>query len=70
MNLVNVCPDIPDSWRGGRKETAAILGISERTLDRYAAMGRHGGIEWKPNMMGRGKTFTGKDIKRFWMRYR
>lgn len=47
MNLVNICPDIPDNWRGGRADTARILGIGLRTLDRKSALGRRGGgIDW------------------------
>lgn len=71
MNLVNVCPDIPDGWRGGRSETARILGIDPKTLDSKAILGkRNGGIGWVPNKSGRGKTFIGKEIKRFWRDYR
>lgn len=69
MKMVNVCPDIPDGWRGGRSETARILGISLRTLDVKATLGRRGGgIDWLPGR--RGKVFTGKEIKRFWREYR
>lgn len=69
MNFVNVCPDIPDDWRGGRAETARILGISLRTLDRKSDLGkRHGGLDWLPGK--RGKIFLGKEIKRFWREYR
>lgn len=69
MNMVNVCPGIPDDWRGGRAETARILGISQKTLDRKAALGkRQGGIDWIPGK--RGKIFTGKEVKRFWREYR
>lgn len=69
MNLVNVCPDIPDDWRGGRADTARILGIDPKTLDRRAEQGkRNGGIDWTPGK--RGKIFAGKEIKRFWREYR
>lgn len=71
MNLVNVCPDIPDGWRGTRAETARLLGIDPKTLDNKAALGkRFGGIDWLPSRSGRGKTFVGKEIKRFWKDYR
>lgn len=71
MPLVNICPDIPDAWRGGRSDTARVLGIDPKTLDFKATLGRrNGGIDWTPNKSGRGKTFTGKEIKRFWRDYR
>lgn len=71
MNLVNICPCIPDGWRGGRSETSRILGIEPKTLDKNARLGkRNGGIDWIPNKNGRGKTFIGKEIKRFWREYR
>lgn len=67
--MVNVCPDIPDNWRGGRADTARILGISLRTLDRKAEAGKgNGGIDWLPGR--RGKIFTGREVKRFWREYR
>lgn len=69
MNLVNECPNISDTWRGGRAETARVLGIGVRTLDRKAALGkRYGGIDWYVGK--RGKVFVGKEIKRFWKAYR
>ncbi len=69
MNLVNICPDIPDDWCGGRAETSRVLGISLRTLDRKAALGRRcRGIDWIPGK--RGKIFSGKEVKRFWREYR
>lgn len=69
MNLVNVCPEIPDGWRGNRADTARILGIDPKTLDKKAILGRrNGGIGWLPGK--RGKIFTGKEIKRFWREYR
>lgn len=70
MKLANVCPDIPDDWRGGRAETARILGgISPKTLDRKADLGkRKGGIDWLPGK--RGRIFLGKEVKRFWREYR
>lgn len=70
MNLANVCPDIPDNWRGGVIDTCKILGgekpISKTTLLKYARLGRRcGGIEWKPSKSGK-MFFTGKEVKRFW----
>lgn len=71
MSLVNICPDIPDDWRGNRADTARVLGIDPKTLDTKAILGkRNGGIDWHPNKSGRGKIFTGKEIKRFWREYR
>lgn len=71
MALVNICPDVPDDWAGGRSETARLLGIDPKTLDRYTSIGkRDGGIGWRPRRTGKGKTFLGKDIKRFWHSYR
>lgn len=65
VNMTNILPNIPDEWRGSRVETAKILNISLRTLDRKAKIKkRDGGIEWLPGK--RGKIFTGKEIKRFW----
>lgn len=67
MGMVNNCPDISDEWRGNRADTARVLGIDPKTLDYKAHLGRrNGGIDWHPNKSGRGKTFTGKEIKRFW----
>lgn len=69
MNLVKVCPDIPDNWEGGFSDTAKILGICQTTLRKYAALGRRcGGIDWCVSKNGR-KIFIGKEIKRFWMNY-
>ena len=69
MNLVNVCPEIPDDWRGNRADTARILGIDPKTLDVKASLGkRNRGIDWVPGK--RGKIFIGKEIKRFWREYR
>lgn len=65
MAWVNVCPDIPDNWRGGRSDTAKVLGCGLRTLDKYAELGRKfGGIDWKPGK--RGRMFNGREIKRFY----
>ncbi len=66
MNLVNTCPDIPDSWRGGITETSRILGLHRNTISRLALLGRrYGGLDWKTSKSGR-KLFTGKEIKRYW----
>lgn len=66
MNLVNVCPNIPDNWRGGVTATARVLGIDPCTLRKYAKLGRmSGGIDWAPSKSGR-KQFSGREIKRFW----
>lgn len=67
MNLVNVCPDIPDSWKGSVSATARILGISRDTLYKYAALGkRGGGIDWTVSRSNGRKMFSGKEVKRFW----
>lgn len=66
MNLVNVCPDIPDNWKGGMSAAAKVLGLCENSLRKYAMLGRRGGgIDWKPSKSGR-KQFSGREIKRFW----
>jgi len=66
MNLVNVCPDIPDNWKGGMSDVCVLLGITWKTLDKYAKLGKgRGGIDWKPSKNGR-KQFSGREIKRFW----
>ncbi len=70
MNLSNVCPDIPDNWRGGVAATCRVLGgakpISDETLRKYARLGRRlGGIDWKVSKSGR-MMFYGAEIKRFW----
>lgn len=59
------CPDISDKWRGGRSETARILGIDPKTLDKYVNLGR---IRYVRNKDGR-KKFSGREIKRFWNEY-
>ncbi len=65
MNLVKTCPDIPDDWKGGMSDTCKLLGISWKTLDKYAKLdNRRGGIRWKPRN-GR-RLFSGREIKRFW----
>lgn len=66
MNLVNICPDIPDAWRGGSTAVCKILGgISRRTVDKYAALGRRGGgIDWKPGR--RGRIFSGREVRQLW----
>lgn len=69
MNMVNVCPDIPDDWRGGISDVAKVLGLSRDTVAKYAKLGRrNGGIDWKPSKSGR-KQFTGREVKRFWREY-
>ena len=68
--MVNVCPNIPDDWRGTIAEASKILGLHRDTIRKYADVGRQaGGLDWKPSKKGR-KTFTGKEIKRFWREYR
>lgn len=69
MNLVNICPDIPDNWKGGITAVSKVLGLSDQTIRRAAALGkRYGGIDWIPGKNGR-KMFTGKEVKRFWHSY-
>lgn len=69
MNLVNMCPDIPDSWKGGMSATAKVLGINRDTLRKYAGFGKYGGgIDWKTSKNGR-KQFSGREIKRFWREF-
>lgn len=66
MNLVTVCPEIPDTWKGGIMATCQVLGLDRKTLTKYAALGkRQGGIDWQLATNGR-KVFIGKEIKRFW----
>lgn len=70
MNLVNICPDIPDDWRGGVVKTSKILGIDAKTLNKYAALGRrNGGIDWYISRKNGRKVFRGKDIKKFWREF-
>lgn len=65
--ITNICPDIPDNWRGGRSATAKILGISVKTLDRHSAIGRyHRGIRYTINPRNGRRVYTGKEIKKFW----
>lgn len=69
MNLVNICPDIPDNWRGGISDVSKVLGLSMATISRAANKGRlNGGLDWFPGKNGR-KRFTGKEVKRFWRSY-
>jgi len=65
MNLVNVCPDIPDNWRGGMSDTSRLLGLSWKTLDRYVRLGY---IRCQTSASGR-KQFSGREIKRFWREF-
>lgn len=75
MNLAKTCPDIPDNWRGNIADTCRVLGgekpLSRDTLKKYALLGRReGGIDWKPKRgLKSGMTFSGKEVKRFWMNY-
>jgi len=69
MNLVKVCPDIPDDWKGGMSDTCKLLGISWKMLDKYARLGKEGGgIEWLLAKSGR-RQFVGREIKRFWREF-
>lgn len=64
--MVNECPDISDNWKGGVVATAKILGISPKTLLRYATPVRsYDGIRYGIGRNGR-KFFLGRDIKSFW----
>lgn len=64
--MISECPNIPDGWRGGRTETAKLLGIDPKTLDKYAGLGKNdGGICFSIAPSGR-KRFDGREIKRFW----
>lgn len=66
MSLVNVCPDIPDNWKGGVTDAGRVLGVSSETIRRAANKGRrNGGMDWIVGRNGR-KQFSGKEIKRFW----
>ncbi len=66
MNLVNVCPNIPDGWRGGVCDVSRVLGLHRETIKKYALIGkRYGGIDYRVTRSGR-KTFTGREVKRFW----
>ncbi len=69
MKLVNVCPDIPDSWRGGVTDVCRLLGLCKETIRKAANRGRrHGGIDWTAGKNGR-KCFSGKEVNRFWRSY-
>lgn len=70
MNLTNVCPDIPDNWKGSITDTCRILGgdkpLSDNTLRKYAKLGKQqGGIDWRPSKTGK-MIFSGREVKRFW----
>ncbi len=66
MSLVNICPDIPDNWKGGVLAVSKVLGLSDQTIRRACALGKYnGGIDFKIEMNGR-KVFSGKEVKRFW----
>lgn len=64
--MITECPNIPDGWKGGRGQTAKLLGIDPKTLDKYAVLGKkNGGIACIIAPSGRRK-FEGSEIKRFW----
>lgn len=65
MNLVNVCPDIPDDWKGGMSAACRLLGIDWKTLDRYMRLGN---IKCRTSTGGR-RLFSGQEIKRFWREF-
>ena len=70
MNLVCVCPEIPDNWKGGITATAQVLGLSRDTIMKYAALGkRNGGIDWTISRVSGRKQFSGREVKRFWREY-
>lgn len=63
----NVCPNVPDNWRGNLSEAAALLGIHRDTLRRYVKVGRRqGGIDAQINRKGQFRI-SGKEVKRFWV---
>lgn len=64
--MTTECPNIPDRWKGGRSQTAKVLGIDPKTLDKYAGLSKKdGGIGYLITQSGR-KKFEGREIKRFW----
>lgn len=70
MNLVHVCPDIPDHWKGGVAATAKLLGISKTTLYAKVRLGKRlGGIDATVSKNGY-LQFHGREVKRFWREYR
>lgn len=67
--MTPICPDIPDNWSGGRSETARLLGIDPKTLDKFAALGpKRRGIGYTVGKSGK-KKFSGREIKRFWREF-
>lgn len=67
--MVPMMPEIPDCWKSGVKETAAVLGICRETLRKYMKMGvMQGGIAYRISPRNGRPVFTGKEIKRFWLR--
>lgn len=73
MNLTDICPNIPDDWKGGVAATARILGgdkpLSRTTIMKYASLGKHGGgLDRVMSKSGR-VLFLGKEIKRFWREF-
>ncbi len=70
MSLVNICPDIPDNWRGGVMDVSKVLGLHKSTISKAANKGKSfGGIDWILGKNG-SKMFTGKEVKRFWRKNR
>lgn len=65
--MVTDPPKVNERGMYPTKEAAALLGISRRTLLDKAKLGaRHGGIDCKVRRDNGRRSYSGREIMRFW----
>ncbi len=65
MAIVGLEPSVKDGQRFTQREAAAILGLAERTIRYYVAMG----LMMPGRKIGRCTYYYGRDIKRCWRNF-
>lgn len=67
MKVVNLCPNIPDNWKGTRAESARLLGINPKTLDKYIRIAEQDRlITVKRSWVSGRIQYTGELVKYIW----